>query len=542
MFKKMVDFFLSEYKDSSLLVQKKVKALLITNFFCITGSVIYLLILLFTTPILPQIIAFSAVILVIIFSTFLLKKNNFEVAANITIIFTILCLSVPPFSTTPETIFQQYNIAYTQIFVFFVSFLFTYRNYQLIMVYILGLSSILIFYFTVTSKIPLQDAALRANIFSATVLIHSFAFFLTFYINKIFIEIIRKAAFESQKNISKFEKLNNLVLSSKNGMEIGKRLVESSSKTVETINSMDAKITFIKNDMSFLNDKIEKSKKAGDDIINATKSLKAIVSEQNSVIASTNSNLREITNLINAVKETSKSKKEIVDKLLSTALSGEKEVDISLKSMENLSKNAEDILSILGVISNISERTNLLAMNAAIEAAHAGESGKGFSVVAGEIRKLAENTNTNTKMISQTLNKNSLDIKNAFIINKKVGEYFNKINLEIKDVSKSIEDILILINDLFVKMISIKNNSDKLEETSLASKTSTDKIESMNNENSAAVKSVNDFILQINKMFDNAVSAFSEIVEETNRISEVGELNIKYIENFSDRIREVNEE
>jgi len=410
------------------------------------------------------------------------------------------------------------------------------------MVYILGLSSILIFYFTVTSKIPLQDAALRANIFSATVLIHSFAFFLTFYINKIFIEIIRKAAFESQKNISKFEKLNNLVLSSKNGMEIGKRLVESSSKTVETINSMDAKITFIKNDMSFLNDKIEKSKKAGDDIINATKSLKAIVSEQNSVIASTNSNLREITNLINAVKETSKSKKEIVDKLLSTALSGEKEVDISLKSMENLSKNAEDILSILGVISNISERTNLLAMNAAIEAAHAGESGKGFSVVAGEIRKLAENTNTNTKMISQTLNKNSLDIKNAFIINKKVGEYFNKINLEIKDVSKSIEDILILINDLFVKMISIKNNSDKLEETSLASKTSTDKIESMNNENSAAVKSVNDFILQINKMFDNAVSAFSEIVEETNRISEVGELNIKYIENFSDRIREVNEE
>ncbi|HPO49972.1 MAG TPA: methyl-accepting chemotaxis protein, partial [Spirochaetota bacterium] len=448
----------------------------------------------------------------------------------------------PPFSTTPETIFQQYNIAYTQIFVFFVSFLFTYRNYQLIMVYILGLSSILIFYFTVTSKIPLQDAALRANIFSATVLIHSFAFFLTFYINKIFIEIIRKAAFESQKNISKFEKLNNLVLSSKNGMEIGKRLVESSSKTVETINSMDAKITFIKNDMSFLNDKIEKSKKAGDDIINATKSLKAIVSEQNSVIASTNSNLREITNLINAVKETSKSKKEIVDKLLSTALSGEKEVDISLKSMENLSKNAEDILSILGVISNISERTNLLAMNAAIEAAHAGESGKGFSVVAGEIRKLAENTNTNTKMISQTLNKNSLDIKNAFIINKKVGEYFNKINLEIKDVSKSIEDILILINDLFVKMISIKNNSDKLEETSLASKTSTDKIESMNNENSAAVKSVNDFILQINKMFDNAVSAFSEIVEETNRISEVGELNIKYIENFSDRIREVNEE
>ncbi|HPO50337.1 MAG TPA: hypothetical protein PLO89_08455, partial [Spirochaetota bacterium] len=98
MFKKMVDFFLSEYKDSSLLVQKKVKALLITNFFCITGSVIYLLILLFTTPILPQIIAFSAVILVIIFSTFLLKKNNFEVAANITIIFTILCLSVPPFS------------------------------------------------------------------------------------------------------------------------------------------------------------------------------------------------------------------------------------------------------------------------------------------------------------------------------------------------------------------------------------------------------------------------------------------------------------
>jgi len=71
-----------------------------------------------------------------------------------------------------------------------------------------------------------------------------------------------------------------------------------------------------------------------------------------------------------------------------------------------MQKTAQDVLSVVKVIEDVSDRTNLLAMNASIEAAHAGESGRGFSVVAAEIRKLAEETSRNSKAIRETLDRN----------------------------------------------------------------------------------------------------------------------------------------
>lgn len=146
-----------------------------------------------------------------------------------------------------------------------------------------------------------------------------------------------------------------------------------------------------------------------------------------------------------------------------------KHMEMSEVSMTQLSERSIEIQSIVGVIENIAAQTNLLALNASIEAARAGEYGKGFSVVAQEVRNLAESTSNSTKNIQSLTNSLKEEILQALEATKKssklieqgvavslqtaskIGSILETVQGSQADIS-SIEKMIAEQNDLSAKM------------------------------------------------------------------------------------------
>ena len=111
--------------------------------------------------------------------------------------------------------------------------------------------------------------------------------------------------------------------------------------------------------------------------------------------------------------ETAREGGAIVEESLAKMRAIAESVSATAQKVEDLGKSSDHIGRIIGVIDDIADQTNLLALNAAIEAARAGEQGRGFAVVADEVRKLAERTTSATKEVANMVQSIQGETKNA---------------------------------------------------------------------------------------------------------------------------------
>ena len=132
--------------------------------------------------------------------------------------------------------------------------------------------------------------------------------------------------------------------------------------------------------------------------------------------------------------------REAADNLEKAAEKGAKDVAAVLAEIRGLADFQQELLEINGVISKIAAQTNLLAMNAAIEAAHAGAAGRGFAVVADEVRKLSVESNTRSVEIGSLVRKMQTGLMTALDGSEQAGSSLTEITRKVAEVRAAMED------------------------------------------------------------------------------------------------------
>lgn len=162
------------------------------------------------------------------------------------------------------------------------------------------------------------------------------------------------------------------------------------------------------------------------------------ISRQSAAMTQAATTLEEMGRQVDGVAQISSDTANFATRLTEVANKGNEAVENSIVSIKDVAEYSSQILKLLQLISGIAKQTNLLAMNASIEAAHAGESGRGFAIVAEEIRRLSETTNKNAKEIRTVVDTMVEKIGNSVEQARIAGEDLQQINTYSDNVAERI--------------------------------------------------------------------------------------------------------
>jgi methyl-accepting chemotaxis protein len=223
--------------------------------------------------------------------------------------------------------------------------------------------------------------------------------------------------------------------------DIGSELASNMTETAAAINEITANIKNIKGRVINQSASVTETNANMEQITANIDKLSDHVGRQGDSVARSSSAIEEMLANIQSVTQTLIKNGDNVKNLSDASELGRAGLQEVATDIQEIARESEGILEINAVMQNIASQTNLLSMNAAIEAAHAGEAGKGFAVVADEIRKLAESSGEQSKTISTVLKKikDSID-KITKSTNSVLGK-FEAIDSGVKTVSEQEENI-----------------------------------------------------------------------------------------------------